>query len=61
MVIGDGDSCLLLQVLDPELEVADHAFPPLSTQPSAPKIQVGKTQLRYEKRQEASLKFILRL
>ncbi|XP_070784798.1 myotubularin-related protein 5 [Enoplosus armatus] len=30
---------VLSMVLDPELEVADHAFPPLSTQPSAPKIQ----------------------
>ncbi|XP_077957223.1 myotubularin-related protein 5 isoform X6 [Gasterosteus aculeatus] len=30
---------LLSMVLDPELEVADHAFPPLSTQPSALKIQ----------------------
>ncbi|KAF7655855.1 hypothetical protein LDENG_00049320 [Lucifuga dentata] len=29
----------LSMVLDPELEVADHAFPPSSTQPSAPKIQ----------------------
>lgn len=29
----------LSMVLDPELEVADHAFPPLSTQPSALKIQ----------------------
>uniref|UniRef100_A0A7N8YHX7 SET binding factor 1 n=1 Tax=Mastacembelus armatus TaxID=205130 RepID=A0A7N8YHX7_9TELE len=30
---------LLSMALDPELEVADHAFPPLSTQPSALKIQ----------------------
>uniref|UniRef100_A0A4W6EN05 SET binding factor 1 n=1 Tax=Lates calcarifer TaxID=8187 RepID=A0A4W6EN05_LATCA len=30
---------VLSMVLDPELEVADHAFPPLSTQPSALKIQ----------------------
>ncbi|KAM9327544.1 LOW QUALITY PROTEIN: myotubularin-related protein 5 [Pholidichthys leucotaenia] len=30
---------LLSMVLDPELEVADHAFPPQSTQPSALKIQ----------------------
>ncbi|XP_055367536.1 myotubularin-related protein 5 isoform X2 [Betta splendens] len=30
---------LLSMVLDPELEIADHAFPPQSTQPSAPKIQ----------------------
>ncbi|XP_076577949.1 myotubularin-related protein 5 isoform X4 [Chaetodon auriga] len=29
----------LSMVLDPELEVADHAFPPTSTQPSALKIQ----------------------
>uniref|UniRef100_A0A671Y8I1 SET binding factor 1 n=1 Tax=Sparus aurata TaxID=8175 RepID=A0A671Y8I1_SPAAU len=29
----------LSMVLDPELEIADHAFPPLSTQPSALKIQ----------------------
>uniref|UniRef100_A0A3B4V1C2 SET binding factor 1 n=1 Tax=Seriola dumerili TaxID=41447 RepID=A0A3B4V1C2_SERDU len=29
----------LSMVLDPELEVADHAFPPMSTQPSSPKIQ----------------------
>lgn len=29
-----------VQVLDPELAVADHAFPPSSTQPSALKIQV---------------------
>ncbi|KAJ8261705.1 hypothetical protein GJAV_G00157390 [Gymnothorax javanicus] len=29
----------LSMVLDPELEVADHAFPPTSTQPSASKIQ----------------------
>ncbi|KAM3858833.1 myotubularin-related protein 5 [Diretmus argenteus] len=29
----------LSMVLDPELELADHAFPPLSTQPSALKIQ----------------------
>lgn len=34
-------SCLS-QVLDPELEVADHAFPPPSTQPSALKIQVRR-------------------
>ncbi|KAM9334531.1 myotubularin-related protein 5 [Symphorus nematophorus] len=30
---------VLSMVLDPELEVADHAFPPMSTQPSALKIQ----------------------
>ncbi|XP_029317572.1 myotubularin-related protein 5 isoform X4 [Cottoperca gobio] len=30
---------VLSMVLDPELELADHAFPPLSTQPSALKIQ----------------------
>nr|XP_046234752.1 myotubularin-related protein 5 isoform X2 [Scatophagus argus] len=30
---------VLSMVLDPELEVADHAFPPTSTQPSALKIQ----------------------
>uniref|UniRef100_A0A8C3B2E5 SET binding factor 1 n=1 Tax=Cyclopterus lumpus TaxID=8103 RepID=A0A8C3B2E5_CYCLU len=30
---------VLSMVLDPELEIADHAFPPLSTQPSALKIQ----------------------
>ncbi|XP_042367466.1 myotubularin-related protein 5 isoform X2 [Plectropomus leopardus] len=30
---------VLSMVLDPELEVADHAFPPLSAQPSALKIQ----------------------
>ncbi|XP_067346350.1 myotubularin-related protein 5 isoform X5 [Channa argus] len=30
---------MLSMVLDPELEVADQAFPPSSTQPSAPKIQ----------------------
>ncbi|XP_070709582.1 myotubularin-related protein 5 isoform X2 [Pempheris klunzingeri] len=30
---------VLSMVLDPELEVADHAFPPVSTQPSALKIQ----------------------
>nr|XP_020456937.1 myotubularin-related protein 5 isoform X2 [Monopterus albus] len=30
---------LLSMILDPELEVADYAFPPLSTQPSALKIQ----------------------
>ncbi|XP_077399746.1 myotubularin-related protein 5 isoform X2 [Vanacampus margaritifer] len=29
----------LSMVLDPELEIADHAFPPQSSQPSAPKIQ----------------------
>ncbi|XP_029104453.1 myotubularin-related protein 5-like isoform X2 [Scleropages formosus] len=29
----------LSMVLDPELELADHAFPPVSTQPSSPKIQ----------------------
>ncbi|KAG7495741.1 hypothetical protein JOB18_004608 [Solea senegalensis] len=29
----------LSMILDPELEIADHAFPPLSTQPSALKIQ----------------------
>lgn len=31
---------IVLQVLDPELEIADHAFPPESSLPSAPKIQV---------------------
>lgn len=36
---------LLLQILDPELEVADHAFPPQSTQPSALKIQARKAHL----------------
>ncbi|KAK2858733.1 hypothetical protein Q5P01_003353 [Channa striata] len=30
---------MLSMVLDPELQIADHAFPPSSTQPSAPKVQ----------------------
>lgn len=36
---------LLLQVLDPELELADLAFPPPTTSTSSLKMQVGPLQL----------------
>lgn len=35
---------LLLQVLDPELELADLAFPPPTTSASSLKMQVGSLQ-----------------
>lgn len=40
---GHPYSPLLLQVLDPELELADLAFPPPSTNASSLKMQVGVT------------------
>lgn len=43
VVIDGGFVFLYLQILDPELEIADHAFPPQSVQPSTSKIQVRKT------------------
>lgn len=43
LVCSGPRSRLLLQVLDPELELADLAFPPPSTNTSSLKMQVGVT------------------